>query len=293
MQTARRGRGDRRCTLKVARDLAAPAAIFTVPVMSHLSFNISDVAGKRPSISVCMAAYNGERFIVPQLQSILSQLADGDEVIVVDDASSDRTREVVRELQEEKIRLIEHDKNRGVSRTFEDAIQSACNDIIFLSDQDDLWVPTKVQTILQQFVANPELTLVATDAAIIDDQGALVLKSYFAGKGKFRPGLFANLLHNWYGGCTLAFRASIRRQILPLPHEYDVLHDIWIGVRNSLSHGHTVFIPESLVLNRRHATTATGRGKLTLWRRLRTRMHLLLAIAEFALRSRRNRNALP
>jgi glycosyltransferase involved in cell wall biosynthesis len=245
-----------------------------------------DLSEKRPSISVCMAAYNGERYITAQLLSILSQLAAEDEVIVVDDASTDGTRERVQSLQDGRIRLIEHSRNMGVSRTFEDAIRGASGMILFLSDQDDLWVADKVSTILQQFQDNPSVTLVASDAAPIDQGGNSISESYLAGRGNFSPGLFANLIRNHYIGCTLAFRASLGSEFLPLPHRFDILHDIWIGVRNSLARGQAVYIDRPLILYRRHPHTVTGRKGLTLSHRIRVRLHLLLALAEFSISKR-------
>jgi GT2 family glycosyltransferase len=239
---------------------------------------------ERPRISVCVAAYNGERYIAAQLQSILTQLSAKDEVIVVDDASTDRTKEEVLSLGDSRIKLIEHMLNHGVSRTFEDAIRAASGRILFLSDQDDLWSPRKVAVILEAFRSQPEVTLIATDVSLIDSDGSLFVKSYFTPRGKFRPGLWANVVRNRFGGCTMAFRCEVIGDILPLPRKYDVLHDVWIGVRNSLSGHKTLYIPEALVLNRRHATTATGKKSLTLRRRIRVRVHLLLAQAEFWIR---------
>ena len=239
---------------------------------------------QRPAISVCMAAYNGERYITAQLQSILSQLDACDEVIVVDDASKDETKEKVRSLKDSRIRLIEHATNLGVSRTFEDAIRAASGRILFLSDQDDLWAPRKVAAILDVFRSNPDVSLIATDVALIDADDNLIAGSYFNPRGGFSAGLWANLVRNRFGGCTMAFRSEVIGEILPLPHRYDVLHDVWIGVRCSLSGHRTIFIPDPLVFNRRHSTTATGQKTLTLARRLRIRIHMLLAQAEFWIR---------
>jgi GT2 family glycosyltransferase len=245
---------------------------------------MADIGERKPKLSVCMASYNGERFIASQLRSILSQLSSEDEVIVVDDASTDRTRDVVRSLNDERIRLIGHGANQGVSRTFEDAIRAASGNILFLSDQDDVWAPGKVSTILEAFRSHPKVTLVATDNALIDENDKLISSSYFATRGEFRAGLWANLVRNRFGGCTMAFRAEVIGEVLPLPYKYDVLHDLWIGVRNTLSGHEALYIPEALVLNRRHSATATGRKPLTLWRRFRIRAHLLLALAEFRIR---------
>jgi glycosyltransferase involved in cell wall biosynthesis len=233
-----------------------------------------------------MAAYNGERYIADQLQSILSQLDEDDEMVVVDDASTDRTVECVRALSDNRIRIIEHKENMGVSRTFEDALRAASNGIVFLSDQDDLWAPEKVSTVLKAFLENPHVTLIATDAALIDARGELISRSYFADRGKFRAGLWANLLRNRFGGCTMAFRSTLLPEILPLPHEYDVLHDVWIGVRNSVSRNKTLYIDKPLVLNRRHSSTVTGQERLSLRRKVRGRLHLLIALFAFSVHRR-------
>ncbi len=256
----------------------------------HTAYAAEDASGLKqmeerpPKISVCMAGYNGERYVTAQLNSILTQLGAEDEVIFVDDASTDGTKEKVLSLGDRRIQLIEHTANRGVSRTFEDAIRAASGRVLFLSDQDDLWSPNKVAVMMEAFRSHPDVTLIATDVSLIDGDGSLLAESYFKPRGNFRPGLWANVVRNRFGGCTMAFRCELIGDILPLPRKYDVLHDIWIGIRNSLCGHQTLYIPEALVLNRRHATTATGKKTLTLRRRIRTRVHLLLAQAEFWIR---------
>jgi glycosyltransferase involved in cell wall biosynthesis len=231
-----------------------------------------------------MAAYNGERFITAQLQSILVQLSDGDEIVVVDDGSTDGTRDRVRSLQDCRIRLIEHEHNQGMSRTFEDALRSAFNSILFLSDQDDLWVPDKIDTIRQAFIDNPHVTLVVTDSSLIHADGSMLLESFLGRYGPFKPGFWANLLWNRYGSHNLAFRASILSEILPLPHKHDVLHDHWIGLRHSLAYGDALYIDRPLTLSRRHETTwSAGRKRSSTLRKIRIRVHLLLALAEFSI----------
>lgn len=236
---------------------------------------------ERPSVSVCMAAYCGERYIAAQLQSILCQLAPEDEVIVVDDASTDRTGERVGALLDDRIRLIEHSRNLGVSHTFEDAIGRASGEIVFLSDQDDLWVADKVSTILQQFEDNPSVSLVVSDAALIDQNGAQVAKSFYELRGKFNDGILANLLRCKYHGCTMAFRAELLPRALPFPRSKLILHDQWLGMVNKLSGGKAQYIADPLVLYRRHDNNATGSGRLSIIRHVMLRVDLLLALVGF------------
>jgi glycosyltransferase involved in cell wall biosynthesis len=238
----------------------------------------------RRSISVCMATYNGERYVEMQLQSILRQLAESDEIIVVDDASTDRTREKIFSLHDSRIRLIEHYENRGVLCSFEDAIRSASGKVIFLSDQDDIWLPDKVSTILRMFQLHPKIDLVASDASLIDEDGAIIGASYYEQRGSFRSGVVRNICRCSYLGCTMAFRSRIREKVLPFPLGRDVLHDLWIGIINSFIGGQTLYLDRPLVCYRRHEHNATGNSRLSVMRRFRIRWDACLSLAEYWVR---------
>jgi glycosyltransferase involved in cell wall biosynthesis len=234
----------------------------------------------RPKVSVCMAAFQGERYIAAQLRSILVQLADGDEVIVLDDHSSDRTCDEVRSLGDARIHLVERRTNQGVARSFEQSLLHASGDVIFLSDQDDLWISTKITTVLKAFKENPNVMLVVTDAALIDDDGECVGVSYYRSRGPFSSGFFSNLVRCKYLGCTMAFRSSLLAKALPFPKGYDILHDIWLGTVNSITRGATLYLDEALVLYRRHSAAVTS-GKLSRLRQIRIRADLVQAVVKF------------
>ncbi len=222
-------------------------------------------------ISVCMDAYNGSRYINEQMRSILAQLNPGDELIVVDDASSDDTRTIVTALKkiDHRVTLICNDANQGVFYSFERALRLARGEIIFLSDQDDLWLEGKVQSMLEVFEKRRDVTLVASDARIIDGQGNVVSESFFRQRGRFRGGVLATLLKNKYLGCTLAFRRSMLDAILPFPKDIP-MHDIWIGLVNAV-YGKPYFIDRALIAYRRHGgnvSPARHRGvvQMVRWR---------------------------
>ena len=234
-----------------------------------------------------MAAYNGEKYITAQLRSILSQLELDDEVIVVDDASTDDTCRIVKSIRDVRVHLMRHLSNQGVLRSFEDAIRQASGDILFLADQDDLWMDDKVSTVLQVFQSNPDADIIASDAVLIDQDGTLTGPSYYATRGKFQTGTFANVLRCSYLGCTMAFRTRILSRVLPFPKGMDILHDIWIGTSNSIAGGKTLYVDRPLVQYRRHKENATGNAQLTISRRLRVRWSLCRALASSWLNSRR------
>lgn len=241
------------------------------------------IAVERPKLSVCIATYQGEQYIVDQLDSILSQLNQTDEVVIVDDASTDRTCEYIRSLNDSRIRLIESKQNRGVLVTFEAAIRQASGWIIFLSDQDDIWEHGKVNTIVSAFILNPEVDVVISDASIIDSEGHPINNSYYAERGEFTDGVISNIWRSKYHGCLMAFKSSIRSRILPFPKNFEVLHDIWIGTRNKLSGGETFFVNQPLVKYRRHSSNVTSK-RLSRLTQFRIRFHLLVALLISSLR---------
>ncbi|MGA8729116.1 MAG: glycosyltransferase [Terracidiphilus sp.] len=236
---------------------------------------------RRMKVSVCMAAYNGERYIGAQLRSILPQLKQDDEVVIVDDGSQDTTRERITELNDPRIRLLRHTTNVGVIQTFEDALRSATGDVLFLCDDDDVWADNKVERFLEAFENHPDAQIVISRARLIDDLGRELGDSRWNREGKFVPGFWQNVLMNHYQGSAMAIRASLLGKVLPLPDRKSFMHDAWIGTRNALLGGKTVFIDDDLLLYRRHTHNAS-RPKSML-QKLRSRLDLLIAHVSYAL----------
>lgn len=199
-------------------------------------------------ISVAMATYNGAKYIAEQLSSILSQLSPDDELVIVDDCSKDDTPQIIESFADTRIRLRISPRNNGVAKSFTEAIASCNGDIIFLADQDDIWLPGKVQTILQIFANNPTVNIVSTDAIVIDHDGKQISSSYYADRGGFTNSAWRNLVKSRFHGCLMAFRSELRPLVLPLA----LYHDVWIGLCNAISGGQAVLIPQPFVAYRRH-----------------------------------------
>jgi glycosyltransferase involved in cell wall biosynthesis len=206
-------------------------------------------------ISVCLASYNGSSYIQQQLKSILPQLSPSDEVIVVDDCSTDVTIERVQELNDNRIELHRNTTNCGAVLTFERAISLASGDVVFLSDQDDIWYPDKVQRFIAAFDQSPEVTLVVSDARVVNGRGDLVAESYFATRGGFSAGLVHNIIKCKFLGCTMAFRQSMVRRCLPFPPDIP-MHDVWMGCLNAI-YGKTCLLDLPLMDYRRHDANVT------------------------------------
>jgi glycosyltransferase involved in cell wall biosynthesis len=239
---------------------------------------------KEPKISVCLAAFNGGKYIEIQLRSILSQLDTGDEVVIVDDCSHDDTVARIRGMQDARIHLIQHTANQGVVATVEDALRRATGDILFLSDDDDIWAENKVKRYLEVFHTSLDVQVVASRVRLIDDDGNPYIDDRIIRKGEFFAGFWRNVYKNHYQGSAMAIRASLLEQVLPFPVRPAFLHDVWIGTRNAIAGGKTAFIEEELLFYRRHSNNFSRH--LSPWNQLRWRVELLWAHASYAIRSR-------
>lgn len=206
-------------------------------------------------ISVCIATYNGEKYIKSQLDSILIQLDTDDEIIISDDSSTDKTIQIIKSFNDKRIKLHENQKFRSPIFNFENALSYATGEYIFLSDQDDIWVPNKVK-IMKEFLTDFDLVLSDTD--IIDSNGNILNKSFYQMNGS-KNGLVKNIVKNSYLGCTIAFNQRILQKALPFPKDI-AMHDWWIGLIGEL-YGKTYFIDEKLIHYRRHGENASPAGE--------------------------------
>jgi len=200
------------------------------------------------NISVCIATFNGAKYIEAQLTSILNQLGKDDEVIVSDDSSTDNTIEVIRQFNDNRIKLFTNQNFRSPIFNFEFAISKASGQYIFLSDQDDIWKENKIKVTLD-YLKN--YNLVVSDCNIIDGNDNELFPSFYL-VNKSAPGFIANLKRNSYLGCCLAFDQTIKQAILPFP-KHIAMHDIWIGLLTELI-GKSIFIPDKLISFRRHTS---------------------------------------
>ena len=203
-------------------------------------------------ISVCMATYNGEKYIKDQLSSILQQISDYDEIIISDDHSTDNTLDIVRNINDKRINLFINEGEKGFTSNFENALKKATGDIIFLSDQDDIWLPEKTSTMVSYL---QEYDLVVADAKVTDESLNVTNESFFSifNSG---PGILKNLGYNTYYGYSIALRKRVLEKALPFPKNREVAFDIWLGFVGEII-GKVKFINKPLVLYRRSSNTVT------------------------------------
>ncbi|MCQ2217727.1 MAG: glycosyltransferase [Paludibacteraceae bacterium] len=207
-------------------------------------------------VSVCIPVYNGSRYIEAQLNSILAQLQEGDEIVISDDGSTDGTLEIVAEMakQDARIRVVSHMKVSSkyafdyTTLNVENAIQASLGDVIFLADQDDVWMPDKVKLFMQELEKSD---LVLSDCVVVDAEMNVVDDSYFK-INHSKIGVLNNLKKNSYLGCCMAFKRSVLQYALPFPKTL-VPHDIWLGLLAEIK-GKVSFLSTPTLYYRRHSS---------------------------------------
>lgn len=190
----------------------------------------------REPVSVCMALYNGEKYIQEQINSILPQLDnEGDELIIVDDFSKDNSGNIVMLFNHPCIRLYRNDSNLGYIKTFEKAINISKNPVIFLSDQDDIWVEGRLSKMYHKLKEKDTNWLLCSNFKSFSEEEKKIvrfktkLKHNETGEnyGKNIIKIFGGKIA--YFGCTMAFRSEFKKIILPFP-DYIDSHDLWMAM---------------------------------------------------------------
>lgn len=227
-------------------------------------------------ISVCIATFNGQSYIIEQLVSILNQLGADDEVVISDDSSTDDTIKIIESLGDKRVRIFPNNKFYNPIFNVENALKHSYGEIIILADQDDIWLPTKVDYIL---CSMEKADLVLSNAYVVDVK--LNKSKLFFSENKNPLGLFKNILFNHYLGATMAFRKEILLKALPFPKKIP-MHDQWIGLIGEI-YFQTKYIQEPLILYRRHGGNASysgERSKNTFIRKIFFRVSIFWAMSK-------------
>lgn len=233
-------------------------------------------------ISVCLATYNGEKYIKEQLNSILCQLSDEDEVVISDDCSTDDTIKIIESIGDKRIKVFHHEKIKRkfafdyATFNFENALRHSCGDYIFLADQDDVWHPFKVKRMMEELLEND---VVHSDCYVTDENLNVTSDSYYSNIRKFSKSIFYNFFKPSFLGSCMSFKKTVLEKVLPFP-ECGVGHDLWIGFV-AIYHYKFSFLQEPLMYYRRHNQTITDGGKknnTSIAFKLKYRMYVLKSL---------------
>ncbi|WP_295844846.1 glycosyltransferase family 2 protein [uncultured Microbacterium sp.] len=232
------------------------------------------------SISVALCTYNGARFLAQQIDSILCQTVQPVEIVVGDDGSTDETLDILARYGS-SVTLLPRHGNLGVTGNFQRTIGACSGSLIALSDQDDVWVPTKLERLRDRFAANPNLRLVGSNAVAIDENdapmgfdlfGAIALTAWERRSIDGHSPFDALIKRSLFTGATMMVRRDLLEDAVPFPSWW--LHDEWLAIIAAAT-GEVDLLDEKLIFYRQHQSNVAGVQENNLARRLRSAKKLI------------------
>jgi glycosyltransferase involved in cell wall biosynthesis len=220
-------------------------------------------------LSASLLTYNGAAFIKKQLDSILMQSQKVDEIVICDDGSTDETIDIIQVYQNTYpgiIHLYQNEQQLGSTKNMEKCLGLVKGDLVFLADQDDIWLPHKVATLCTYFEANPHIDAVFSNALLINENDEVMQDMALwdiigfpqatlpAGFSLFE---FLYRVDNIVTGAGLAIKNVGPLLAQPFPKVQGLLHDGWIALYYA-SQGKLNYCNENLFQYRIHAAQQMG-----------------------------------
>lgn len=231
---------------------------------------------------MCVATFNGDKYIEEQISSILkSPLVS--RVLVSDDGSTDQTLPILKKFSDPRIKVLKGPQ-KGLVRNFEFLLTQTSADYIFLSDQDDVWLDSKVGVMLGELQS---CDLVLSNCIVTDESLDVIYHSYFKEVHYPRIGLLSNLYKNSYLGCCIAIHRRMLAYALPFPSMV-VMHDWWLGLVSS-HFGRVSIVHQPLIKYRRHSTNYSTTGeasKSSIFLKLKWRLKMISSLLEAIFRKK-------
>ncbi|MEV8147166.1 glycosyltransferase [Arthrobacter sp. NPDC080073] len=241
--------------------------------------------GREIRASICMATYKGTDFVGEQIASILRELGPDDEVVVVDDASPDDTAVVIEAIKDPRVRLVRASSNKGYVRTFEEAVGLSAGKFVFLSDQDDVWIPGRLDKMLRALDTHK---VVASNFDVLGGgPRPWIPRLRSSDSGRHLANLFAVLIgYRAYYGCAMGFRRDAVGLFTPIPSYVRESHDLWLAICGNVA-GSIIHLDDSTVYRRLHGENQTPAGWRSLSKIVKSRFMLARLILEAFRRTRR------
>ena len=225
-------------------------------------------------IGIVLATYNGEKYLSQMLDSLLTQSRPADFIVAVDDGSTDSTVSILESYEGRlPLQITRLPKNQGHRAAFSKALELAQpqlgeNDMIALADQDDVWLPQKLQ-ILEKTLQESNANLVFGDAQVIDSEGKIIAESWRQKAGLPEHLSLKSILTGFTNvtGCMTLFKAKLLQQILPIPEQVAV-HDQWItfcASAEAKNDNGVMSINAPVIQYRIHGQNAIGLGQTHTW----------------------------
>lgn len=225
------------------------------------------------NVDILLASYQGARYIKDQIQSILNQTYPFIHIWIRDDGSTDNTPQILEQIASfypDRITLLPFHKNLGVRGNFSELMAYSKSPYIMFSDQDDIWLPNKIELSLQaikklEALHDPHLPLlVHTDLSVVKHDLSIIKNSFWE-YAKLNPSatsLNRLLTQNVLTGCTMILNRSLLNKALPIPSRA-IMHDWWIAL-TAAAFGHICHVDQPTMLYRQHHSNGIGAKKNSL-----------------------------
>ena len=233
---------------------------------------------KNSTISIAMCTYNGERFLREQTESFVRQSRLPDQLVICDDGSTDATRSCLTEFARTSpfpVELRFNTTTLGVARNFEQALMACTSDYVALCDQDDRWIPTKLQRLAELLDANPNAGFACSDADLIDKRGRSINRTLWEIQRLNPPTVYGRLpferrdylvRSNCVTGATMMLRRDrLWNCLAPIPPSW--IHDHWLVVLCEILNTTGCMCPDLLTQYRLHPGQTIGVNPRTWFRK--------------------------
>lgn len=212
--------------------------------------------------SIAMAAYNGEKYIEEQIESILGLMGEDDELIISYEKSNDETLNLIKKYEaiDGRVHIIGDDKH-SVEANFNNAVARCKGKYIFLSDQDDVWINDKINVMVDYFESNKDCVVLISNGYETDDK--LNIKGELFDLMNTSSNAIVNFVKGSYLGCQMAFRTRIREKVWPVREQPPLPHDLWLGIQGA-RFGKVSLIPLKLIKHRLHNNNYSNTSKMNI-----------------------------
>lgn len=213
--------------------------------------------------SVVLAAYNGEKYLAEQIDSILDMMSQKDELIISYEISGDRTLEIIQRYAEKdtRIRLV-YDSGHSVESNFNNAVMYSNGKYIFLADQDDVWIHDQINKMVDYFEEHHDVKVLIGNGYITDEYLNVLGELFNEYHTSTNP--IRNFIRGTYLGCQMAFTSDIKNLVWPVCVDPPLAHDLWLGVCGA-KYGKIAKLDEKLIMHRLHSDNYSNTSKMSLW----------------------------
>ncbi|MEM1282781.1 MAG: glycosyltransferase family 2 protein [Chlamydiota bacterium] len=212
-------------------------------------------------VDILLATYNGEEFIAEQIESIMEQTHQKFFLVVGDDASRDSTPDIVYQYAQKnrgKVFFQQYHENVGMVLNFSRLVKFSASPYVMLSDQDDIWLPAKIEETLKKMkemereFGEETPLLVHSNSCIVDDDLNMIDTSFYSySQQDPRKNNFSQvLMDNHVLGCTMMMNRALMDSAFPIPKNA-LLHDYWVSLV-ATAFGKVGFLDKKTTYYRQH-----------------------------------------